>query len=248
MDEELKLRITYFFDYWRTRHTFISKLDLIEHRHEANILLWTALDALSNLWKNSIGKSECKRDNKRIIFDAFLAHYGRDVFQLVSLPDVWWRVEKGNTSRGEKDEKKLPENVSVFLSTIGQRCTPDFMEERQTRSTSNDLTMNHIINQILANHPQTICSDLKQWLTLSRYGALAYKEMRNPYIHEGRPGNRTHDFKLYGWAETPTYVSSIYGTPPIMSFSVEFMLGVLKRCLEKFEAEALAFQVDPAPD
>lgn len=141
-------------------------------------------------------------------------------------------------------------NVCEFLSTIGERRTPNIMdiESRQTRSISNDLTMDNIISQTLASYPKTNRSVLEQWLTLSRYGAIAYKEIRNAYIHEGRPGKRTHDFKLYEWKERPTYQSWLYSTPPIMGFSIEFMLGVLKRCIEKFEAEALELQVDPAPD
>ena len=41
--------------------------------------------------------------------------------------------------------------------------------------------------------------------------------------------------------------SSVYGTPTVMGFSVEFMLGVLKQCIDEFEAEALKLQIDPAP-
>lgn len=250
MDEELQWRITSFFDWWRQRHAFISKLDPIQQRYEANVLLWGSLDALSNLWAKSIGKKEYGNSGKRIIFDAFLARYGGDIFQLVSLPDVWSRVKRGDAS-------KLPENVSIFLSTIEGRkiCSTIYkyeddlgMDARTIRSTSDDLSMDDIINQKKANYPETTRSELEQWLTLSRYGAIAYKEMRNAYIHEGQPGKRTHDYKLYGWAERPTYQSWVYSTPPIMGFSVEFMLGMSKRCIEEFEAEALALQVDPAPD
>jgi hypothetical protein len=248
MDEELQWRITAFFDYWRQRHAFISKLDPIEQRYEANVLLWGSFDALSNLWVESIGKKECSNSGKRIIFDAFLARYGGDVFQLVSLPDVWSRVDRGDTWIDQRKGIKLPENVSRFLSTIGERRIPDIMEERSTRSILNDLSMDDIVNQTLANYPETTRSELEQWLTLSRYGAIAYKEFRNAYIHEGRPGKRTHDYKLCGWAERPTYQSWVYSTPPIMGFSIEFMLGVFKRCIQEFEAEALALQVDPAPD
>lgn len=248
MDEELKLRIAFFFDFWRQRHAFISKLNLIEQRYEGNVLLWGSLDALSNLWAESSGKKECSNSGKRIIFDAFLARYGGELFQLVSLPDVWSKVDRGDTCINQKKGVKLPENVSTFLSTIGERRTPEFIEEYQTRCTSQDLSLGAIMNKTLANSPETNRTELEQWLTLSRYGAIAYKEMRNAYIHEGRPGKRTHDFKLYGWAERPTYRSSVYGTPPIMGFSVEFMLGVFKRCIEEFEVEALALEVDPAPD
>lgn len=248
MDEELQWRITTFFDWWRQRHSFISKLDLTEQRYEANVLLWGSLDALSNLWAENIGKKECGKSGKRTIFDMFLARYGGDVFRLVSLPDVWNRVKR-------RDDSKLPENVSIFLSAIEGRkiCSTIYkyddygMDARTTRSTSDDLSMDDIINQTLANCPNATRSELKQWLTLSRYGAIAYKEFRSAYIHQGKPGKRTHDYQLNGWAERPTYQSWVYSTPPIMGFSVEFMLGVFKRCIEEFEAEALALQVDPVP-
>ncbi|MDJ0555280.1 MAG: hypothetical protein QNJ68_12725 [Microcoleaceae cyanobacterium MO_207.B10] len=94
MDEYLQWRITAFFDYWRKRHAFISNLDLSEYDHEANVLLWAAFDALSNLWAKNIGKEQCKKKKgERIIFDAFLAHYGGKVFQIVSLPDIWNRAD-----------------------------------------------------------------------------------------------------------------------------------------------------------
>lgn len=249
MDENLQWRITSFFDWWRQRHAFISKLDLIKQRYEANVLLWGSLDALSNRWAGSIGKKEYSNNRKRIIFDAFLTRYGGDIFQLVSLPDVWNRVKQGHAS-------KLPNDVSIFLSTIEYRkiCSSVYKYEDDlgkeaitNRSISNDLSMDDIINRTLANFPNTNRGELEQWLILSRYGAIVYKEFRSAYIHEGQPGERTHDYRLYGWAERPTYRSSVYSTPPIMGFGVEFMLGVFKRCIKEFEAEALALQVDPAP-
>lgn len=249
MDEGLKSRVVSFFDWWRQRHAFINDLDLVKQRYEANVLLWGSLDALSNHWAKSIGKNKCSNSGKRIIFDAFLAHYGGEVFQLVSLPDVWNRVDRGDTYIDQKKGIKLPENVSKFLGTIGERCTPDTdsLDARATRSTENDLRMDDIINQIVANCPKATPGELEQWLTLSRYGAIAYKEFRNAYIHEGRPGKGTHGYKLHGWREKPTYQSWMYSTPPIIGFSVEFMLGEFKRCIEKFKDEALALQVDPVP-
>lgn len=111
MDENLQYRIKSFFDFWRKRYTFISNLDLAEHRYEANVLLFGALDALSNHWAKSIGQAKHGKSGSRVIFDAFLASYGSDVFQLVSLPDVWKRVKQGEVS-------KLPGDVSVFLGEI----------------------------------------------------------------------------------------------------------------------------------
>jgi len=253
MNEDLQLRITMFFDYWRGRYNFINNLDKTKHYHEANVLLWASLDALSNLWAENIGKEKCRKrilKGKRIIFDAFLAEYGGDLFKTVSLSDVWYRVDQGNVWIDQKNKLKLSDDVSTFLSKIGGRQTPPFIdikEQGQTRQTSDDLSLDEIINTTLGKYPDTNCIELEEWLTLSRYGAIAYKEMRNAYIHEGRSGKGTHGFNLYGSSIRPTYLSWIYTTPPIIGFKVEFMLCVLKQCLDEFETEALALQKDPVP-
>ncbi|MBW4617312.1 MAG: hypothetical protein KME21_29640 [Desmonostoc vinosum HA7617-LM4] len=183
MDENLEWRIRAFFDFWRKKHSFISKLDLSEQRYEANVLLWGSFDALSNLWAKEIGKSECGNSGKRIIFDAFLARYGGDVFKLVSLPDVWSRAERGDAS-------KLPKNVCIFLSEIKRRKNgsnvykyeDDFeMDARTIRSTSNDLNIDDVVHQVITNFPNANRAEIEQWLTLSRYGAIAYKVFRNTY-------------------------------------------------------------------
>jgi hypothetical protein len=242
MNEELRWRITSFFDYWRERHAFIRDLDFSKHSHEANVLLWASLDALSNLWAENIGSNQCsKKMGKRNIFDAFLARYGGELFQLVSLPDIWNRVDKGNAA-------DLPENIRTFLRTIGGRRTPTDMEERSTRSPSDDWSLDAIITTTLENFPEADGKVLKDWLTLSRYGAIAYKQMRSAYIHEGRSGEGTHSFELYGFAIRPTYLSWVYTTPPIIGFKIEFMLRVLGCCIHAFEADALALQADPVPE
>ncbi|MFO0607584.1 MAG: hypothetical protein U0324_30755, partial [Polyangiales bacterium] len=73
-----------FFDYWRRRLSFIRSLTLPEHFHEANVLVWAAIDALGNLWARSVGKGSA-HSGKRDIFDMFLARYGGDPFRRVSL-------------------------------------------------------------------------------------------------------------------------------------------------------------------
>lgn len=246
MNEELKLRIEVFFDYWRQRHAFIRNLDFINYGHEANVLLWASLDALSNLWSENIGKEQCRGKGKRIIFDAFLAHYGGDLFQLVSLPDVWNRIDRNDICLDQKSGLKLPENVCAFLREVGGRRIPSVKEERQNRFVSDDWRMDEIIAETLENLSEINHNELEKWLTLSRYGAIAYKQMRSAYIHRGLPC--THDFELHGAATEPTYLSKIYTTPPIIGFKIEFMLLILEHCINGFEADALTVGKDPVPE
>lgn len=247
LERNLNFRIILFFDYWKERYQFISNLDLGKYKHEANVLLWASFDALSNLWADNIGKDQCGKSGKRIIFDAFLARYGGEQFQLVSLPDVWSRVDQGNV---KVDQTKLSDDISTLLKDIGGRHTPSILEERPThsRSISDDWSMEKIVDEILRDCPQTNRTQLKEWLTFSRYGSIAYKQMRSAYIHEGRSGKGTHEFELQGYQIQPTYRSSIYATPPIIGFGVEFMLGVLRRCIYEFELDALRLEKDPVPN
>jgi hypothetical protein len=248
MDEKLRSRITDFFNYWSQRYEFIRNLDFKNNNHEANVLLWASLDALSNLWAKNIGKNQCVKKGNRLIFDAFLARYGGEVFQIVSLPDIWNRVDRGDIWAERQKKKKLPEDVCKFLSRIGERRTPTFIEERQVRHSSDDWSLDTIITTTLRDYPGTNRTELEEWLILSRYGAIAYKEMRSAYIHEGRSGKGTHGFELYESAIRPTYLSGLYTTPPTIGFKVEFMLGVLECCIGAFEADALALQQDPVPE
>jgi hypothetical protein len=246
LNGNLERRIRTFFDYWRKRHAFINDLDISKHNHEANVLLWASIDALSNLWAKKIGKERCnnkgiKKENKRLIFDAFLAHYGGELFQIVSLPDLWNRIER------DPKQLNLPKDVCVFLEKVGERRTPTIDETRRNRKTSNDLSLNEIIHKTLENYSITNYEQLEKSLTLSRYGSIAYKEMRTAYIHEGRPGSRSHSFDLSMSLVQPTYLSKIYTTPPVIGFSVTFMLCVLEGCINAFEAESLNLRQDPVP-
>jgi hypothetical protein len=250
MDEELRWRITAFFDYWRERYKFICDLDFEKHNHEANVLLWASLDALSNLWVKNIGRNHCSHKVKRLIFDAFLAHYGGDLFQIVSLPDVWSRVDR--ETKLEKTKQKLPEDLYILLHKIGERRIPEpdiyDADLWRIRQISDDWRLDKIITVALNDSPQTNCTELEQWLVLSRYGAIAYKEMRSTYIHEGRSGKGAHGFSLSRSAISPTYSTGIYSTPPTIGFNVKFMLSVLESCINAFEKDALAMQQDPVPE
>jgi hypothetical protein len=248
MDENLRWRITTFFNYWRERYKFICDLDFKKHNHEANVLLWASLDALSNLWAKNIGRNHCSNKGKRLIFDAFLARYGGELFQIVSLPDVWRRADL-------KTEPKLPEDLEdlyILLGKIGERRIPEpdiyDADLWKIRQISDDWRLDEIITAALNDYPQTNPTELEQWLVLSRYGAIAYKEMRSAYIHEGQSGKGTHGFFLHQSAISPTYFSGIYNTPPTIGFKVEFMLSVLESCINAFEEDALAMQQDPVPE
>jgi len=253
MDEELRWRITTFFNYWRQRYEFLRNLDFKKNNHEANVLLWASLDALSNLWAENIGEKQCRKNKgsrkkeKRLIFDAFLARYGGEIFQIVSLPDIWNRVDRGDIWIDWQKKEKLPEDVCEFLSKIGDRRTPT-IEECVFRHSSDDWSLDAIITATLKDCPATDRIKLGEWLIWSRYGAIAYKEMRSAYIHEGRSGKGTHGFDLYESAIRPTYLSGIYTTPPTIGFKVEFMLGILACCINEFEADALTLQQDPVPE
>jgi len=248
MDEELRWRITTFFSCWKQRYKFIHDLDFKRNNHEANVLLWASLDALSNLWAEKIGEKQFGKKGKRFIFDAFLARYGGEIFQIVSLPDVWNRVDRGDIWTDRQKKEKLPEDVCKFLIKIGDRQTPLLKEERHLRHSSDDWSLDAIITATLGDCPATNPTELGEWLILSRYGAIAYKEMRSAYIHEGRSGKGTHGFELSESAIRPTYLSGIYTTPPTIGFKVEFMLDILACCIDAFEADALTLQQDPVPE
>ena len=243
MNEELHWRIVTFFNCWRQRYSFIRDLDCGKHNYEANVLIWASLDALSNLWAENIGKEECRnmKNRKRLIFDAFLSLYGGDVFQLVSLPDIWNRVDGGHI------DQKIPQGIFQLLSKIGERQSPTFLNERQLRQSSDDWSLAQVVAAVLEKYPTANQEQIKKWLVLSRYGSIAYKEMRSSYIHEGRSGKGSHGFNLSKSAIRPTYLSGIYTTPPTIGFKIEFMLNVLEGCINSFEANALSLQQDPVP-
>ena len=243
-----------FFNYWRKRHVFISQLDLDEYTHEANVLIWSSLGALSNLWAKSIGKELYKGKGDRIIFDAFLAHYGCNCFSLVSLPDIWQRIDDGDIEIKvckEKSSKKLPKAICDFLQTIGGRRAPNYLEDHKTRSVTDDLSMDTIlkdVKEILKYHPEISFLEMKEWIALSRYGSIAYKQMRSSYIHEGKSGKKSHGFELLFAESQPTYLSHIYSIPARLGFSPKFMMRIFEICIISFENEALEKNINLASE
>jgi hypothetical protein len=253
MDEDLLSRITGFFDFWRSRVLFIENLDHQTNNYEANILIWSCLDALSNLWAKRIGKSNCKKLGARLVFDEFLAYYYGDMFQKVSLPDIWHRIDQNQIYLKKKNSDckcdiKLPDEAVRLLNNLQRSWAPIELEleSNKLRNISDDLDIKNILTKFDHYDSQEI-DVIKEWLMFSRYGAIAYKEMRNSYIHEGRSGKGAHGFELHESELRPTYLSYVYTTPPKMGFSVQFMLKVLDECITSFEKDAMKLEQDPAP-
>ncbi len=238
MSERLEWRTRTFFDYWRRRLTFIRTLELPEHFHEANVLVWAAIDALANLWAKSVGKGSMPA-GLREIFDIFLARYGGEPFLRVSLPDVWHRADK--------EMKALPAEALRFLQTTGGRRRPTVVEQHRIRRVDQDPYFSSLAEDVVTNCPGVDRMLIEKWLRLSRYGSIAYKRMRSAYIHEGRPGEGTHSFQFHESATSPTYLSGVLSTPAVLGFGPEFMSKVLERCIEEFEKDALSLKVDPVP-
>jgi hypothetical protein len=251
MNEDLLLRITGFFDFWRNRALFIRNLDHQTNNYEANILIWSCLDALSNLWEKEIGKNKCKSfdQTKCLIFSEFLSNHYGNLFKQVSLPDIWDRLDfsKEEKPRLKVDGFLLTQEIIELLTNIN-RNRDNNTWERRNRKISDDLHINIVLNHFTDKCNVSELTKIKKWLMFSCYGAIAYKEMRNSYIHEGRGGKGAHGVKLHESEIRPTYLSHIYETPPKMGFSVEFMLEVLSKCIASFEKEAIELQQDPAPN
>lgn len=252
MDGDLLFRITSFFDFWRRRVFFIEKLDYQTNNYEANILIWSCLDALSNLWEKEIGKDKCEdfSQSKRLIFGEFLSHYYPDIFNQVSLPHIWNRLEPLDDKKPQIkiDKFTLPKNIISLLANIKRSQKSETGEIRKTRNITDDLPIDVVLKELSFECKTEELAMIKKWLKFSSYGTIAYEEMRNSYIHEGRAGKQSHGFKLHGSEIRPTYFSRIYETPPKMGFSVEFMLEVLSSCIDSFEKDAIELQQDPAPN
>ncbi|AMA08817.1 DUF29 family protein [Picosynechococcus sp. PCC 73109] len=267
LDKYIEDQISSFFDYWRKRAQFIQQLieqNPRENRHEVEVLIWAALDALSNLWAESeLGKRELgnKSLGGRVYFDAFLANYGGDTFQLISLPDVWYRVEIGATAIQEKKcnrpEIKLPLEVCEFLKYFARPELDyaklkdlEFPWQRFNRQTTDDINLGDLLVQLLNNFPDLKENELriKYWLRNSRYGYIAYKEMRSAYIHYGKSGNRSHGYEMSGYEQRPTYCSNIYSSSLSLGFSPQFMLSTFNQCIKGFEEKSREKNIDPYPE
>ncbi len=230
-----------FFDYWRLRLDFTMGLSPIVNEHEINILCWSSLEALSQSWANTSGHSQCGsyRKQKRRIFDAFLAAHGGPVFSLVSLPDLWARCECIlNETRASEERKSFQPTLELctFLRNY-YWSFPSVLEEHQTRQISMDRTFCQIYNDLSCQFTSLPNEELCAWISRSRYGSIAYKIMRCPFIHEGRRGDHSHGFALHLSETQPTYLSHVFSMNPRLGFGPVFIVNLVGDCIRSFEAE-----------
>lgn len=211
------------------------------NEHEINVLCWSSLEALSLSWANTSGHRECEpfRKHKRRIYDIFLAAHGGPIYSLVCLPDLWFRCERIlNESPGKNGSSSFQPSLEqcLFLRHYQWR-NPSVLEERETRQISMDPTLKQICDDLIAQFSGLNFEDLSAWISLSRYGSIAYNVMRCPYIHEGRTGTRSHSFALQLSESQPTYLSSIYSLNLRLGFAPVYIVNLLRGCIESFEAE-----------
>jgi hypothetical protein len=239
-----------FFDYWKLRLAFIMGLSPMDHEHEINILCWSTLEALSLSWANTSGYSQCGQfcKQKRRVFDTFLAAHGGSVFSLVSLPDLWARCEsilkEPHASEKQKGYQPSLEQCSFLRSYYWN--SPSVPEERQTRQISMDRTLSQIWDDLISHFASRPTEALCTWISRSRYGSVAYKILRCPYIHEGRHGLHSHGFALYLSETQPTYLSHVYSLNLRLGFAPAFIVNLVRVCISSFEAE-IGSQADCGP-
>jgi hypothetical protein len=230
-----------FFNFWRTRASFIEKLDPNENFYEANVLTWAVLDALAGCWATRF-HSDLKRGRDRRRMGDFLFRYGGNPFQRVSLPTLW----------ALSDDPKLTcaSDVLQRLRGFGGRRKPSVIEEREARMLANDPLETEVLRD-LANIEGVIVKrgdTVRDLVLRARFGEIAYEKMRCPIIHEGRLGQNAHGFKFGAESDDgPTYLSNVFAVPPSIGFAPSYMAKVIGTCTDGFEKEAEAANIDPVP-
>jgi hypothetical protein len=240
-----------FFDFWRTRATFIDALDPMANFYEANVLTWAALDALAGLWDRCLNPHLSK--GRRRMGD-FLAQHGGEEFGRVSLPALWaW---------SELLDPTVAPQICDRLRQLRGRRIPDVREQRQLRMLGDDPLAKEVLADLADVAGKTVKvkkdkrhgrhgggkTTVKDLVFSARFGEIAYEEMRCAIVHEGRLGAGAHSFELGAQSDSqPTYLSGLFGVPPSIGFSPRYMVKVLRVSIDGFEAEANSEGRDPTP-
>jgi hypothetical protein len=242
MDKEAKTRG--WFDWWRSRATFIEALEPKANFYEVNVLVWAAFDALAGHWARCLHADLQDGTDRRRLGELLSRLGGADnAFERVSLPALW--------AFGDGlDPARATPAVCDRLRQLRGRRVPTFIEERQARTLHDDPFAKDLLAEVadIAAHKVRGRMTVRDIVLRARFGEIAYEEMRCAVIHEGQPGPRTHSFDLGTESDAgPTYLSGHFTAPPSLGFSSRYMVKVLRACLDGFEAEALSAKVDPSP-
>lgn len=243
MDRDSKTRR--WFDWWRSRASFIESLDVETNFYEANALTWAALDALAGHWARCFQRDLLKGSNRRR-FGEFLSRLGGtdNAFRRVSLPALWAFADT-------LDPAVATSAVRERLRQVGGRREPTIIERQQARMLRDDPLADDILQEFATIQACKVQGRMtvRDVVLRARFGEVAYEEMRCAFIHEGQSGPRTHSFDMGTESdEGPTYLPGLFSVPPSIGFTTRYMAKVLRTCLDGFQAEALSADVNPSPN
>lgn len=222
----------HFFDFWRARVDFVERLDPTNDFYEQNVLVWAMLDALAKSWASA---SRRPKVPERRCFGDFLEQFGGESFGRVCVPTLWTLGDQ----LGEDADPGARERVRQYG---GRRKPRGILEERQARLLTDDppvvdvrTELADVLSRVVRHRTQLRVEDL---VLQARFGEIAYVQMRCPIIHEGRLGEGAHAFDFGRESHAgPTYLSSVFATPPCIGFAPSFMANTIRRCIDGYEAE-----------
>ncbi len=173
----------------------------------------------------------------------FLARHGGLPFQRISLPALWARADA-------LDPAAVRAEVRNRLRRLGGRREPTFIEQRQLRRSSEDPPVLEVLRELADIAAEKIKvkkseTTVQDFVLASRFGEIAYTEMRCSILHEGRLGDGAHSFDL--GHDGPAYLSGVLTVPPSIGFHPSYMANVLRTCIDGFEREVQETGVDPVP-
>lgn len=176
----------------------------------------------------------------------FLAQHGGEPFERVSLPALWARADA-------LDHGAVRADIGDRLRRFGGRREPTLIEQREARLLSADPLVKDVLEELASIASERLRVRTNEMtvtdiVLASRFGEIAYTEMRCNILHQGRLGEGAHGFDFGTESDGgPTYQPGVFSVPPCIGFSPRYMVKVLRACIDGFELEAKEAGIDPVP-